>query len=174
MDLIITISDIQVYRPGSYLPERMDTYINEAQENDLRPVLGDALYYDFLLKYKDSLATEYTAYQALLNEGTYTYNAVTISYPGLKPALCYFTLARYTRSNPVNNTSYGVNFKTNPQSTPVDSKTLSYTAGGLTDVAESYSLRITQFIQTMISNYPLYNRSYQQPVNKGGLNFFKG
>ena len=83
MPNIITIQDIKEVRPLAQLdPQRVDPYINEAQENDLRPILGDALFYDFITN------IDTTKYRELLNGKTYTKNNYSIFFPGVKPMLC--------------------------------------------------------------------------------------
>ena len=53
MKLLLTIDDIAKYRPASEgIPvERINPYIQEAQEIDLCTVIGQVLYADFLAKF---------------------------------------------------------------------------------------------------------------------------
>lgn len=166
-NLLITIDDIREYRPVSMLDaKRVDPYILEAQENDLRPVLGDALYFDFLAN------IDTTKYRDLLNGKTYTINSNSVDFPGIKPMLCYYSLARIVINNPLNITSYGVVQKTVNESQPVDSSTLGRLVTELRSVALSYQNRLKDFLSYNLTTYTLYNSRTTSETNSTGLNFF--
>jgi hypothetical protein len=167
MPNLITIEDIKEIRPMAQLDvKRVDPYITEAQENDLRPILGDALFYDFV--------TNYTVakYRELLNGKTYTQNGYSIFFPGLKPMLCYFALARITQNNAINLTSYGIVQKEMNGSQPVDQRLIGALVTELRDVANSYQTRLIDFLNENASTYPLFNVSSNKDRQEFGLNFF--
>lgn len=171
---LISLSDLKEIRPIAETDQsRIDTYIYEAQMNDIRPLLGEAFYYDFISKVFDTGATEYADYQKLLNGGVYDWDGGEVLYNGLKICLSYYTLARYVTNNPVNFTSYGVVTKVNQQSQPIETRSLSLVAGQLRDTAKSFESSIRQFIEVNINDYPNYR--FGKSINSpGGFSFFKG
>lgn len=145
---------------------RVNTYIIEAQENDLRPVLGDALYKDFI---DNQSLTKYTE---LLRGKSYTVNGFAIDFPGVKPMLAYFTLARIVANNQMNITSYGIVQKTVNESQPVEQAGVKALVTELRSVAVSYQNRLIQFLKANTSTYPQYNQTLIAENNISGLNFF--
>lgn len=166
-NLLITIDDIREYRPVSSLDaKRIDPYILEAQENDLRPVLGDALYFDFLTN------IDTTKYRDLLNGKNYIINSNYVEFPGIKPMLCYYSLARIVVNNPLNITSYGVVQKTVNESQPVDAAMLGKLVTELRSVALSYQNRLKDFLLNNMTTYTLYNSRTTSETNSTGFSFF--
>jgi len=48
--LLITLEDLKQYRPMADINlARVESYIREAQDNDLKEFIGPALYYDLLI-----------------------------------------------------------------------------------------------------------------------------
>lgn len=167
MPNIITIQDIKEVRPLAQLdPQRVDPYINESQENDLRPILGDALFYDFITN------IDTTKYRELLNGKPYSKNGYSIFFPGVKPMLCYFSLSRITQNNAINLTSYGAVQKTMQNSEPIDQRILGALITELRDVANSYQTRVVEFLNDNQTTYPLFNVSSSKDEAEFGLNFF--
>lgn len=167
MPNIITIQDIKEVRPLAQLdPQRVDPYITEAQENDLRPILGDALFYDFITN------IDTTKYRELLNGKTYTKDGYSIFFNGVKPMLCYFALARITQNNSINLTSYGAVQKRVDGSDPIDQRILGALITELRDVANSYQTRVIDFLNDNPTTYTLFNVSSSKDEAEFGLNFF--
>lgn len=154
-NLLITIKDIKEYRPMAELvPERVDSYIREAQMNDLKQFLGAPLYYDMLANINN------TIYQDLLKGvASYTdpYTGNPIGYNGLIPILVYYSLARIIESNQVNITSYGVVRKNVQQSEPIDLKVIKEQITGLRSMAVSYQKEAERFLLGRLATYPLWN-----------------
>lgn len=155
--LTIKLSDIKQYRPTAELDgARWEPFCLEAHDQDLRPILGDGLYYDFMTKYLTTGDAMYSAYQNLLNGTTYTYNGQTIYYDGLKPMMVYFTLARFVQNNPVHITRYGIVQKTNAQSTPADPVMLRQVVNELRSNAVNYKSQVDLYLNQNQTTYPLY------------------
>src|SRR5947207_1924821 len=99
--LLISINDIKEFRPiAEIVSDRVNAYILEAQENDLRPALNNALYLDFVKNY------ETTKYQELLFGKEWTYEGQVQQFNGVRPMLVYFSLARLAINNQMNITSF--------------------------------------------------------------------
>ena len=89
--------------------DRIDMYIREAENMDLKPVLGDGL----MIAIKGNPS----AFKALLNGGVYVdRNGVKKSFEGLKSALAYFTYARFVRNDDGHVTRSGFMVKDNEHS----------------------------------------------------------
>src|ERR1700754_4344744 len=92
-------------------PGRMNVFKKKAQELDLKPFLGHALYYDFI-KYFNTDGTLHDdtpqSYKDLLNGTEYLdrYGHV-ILYEGLLPTLVYFTFARFIEADAIHYTTTG-------------------------------------------------------------------
>lgn len=173
---LITKTDILTYRPTAALDDtRIKPFILEAQRLDLRPVLNDALYYDFVLKFDSTLDPMYASYQKLLVGDQYTYQALTIDYDGIKPMLCFFALARFVASNPFNITRMGVVVKSSDQSDPVDTTQLRTLVNDLRSVAIGYQNEVIKYLENNTSTFALYNTggASNQAATRTSFNFFK-
>lgn len=172
-NLLINIEHIKKYRSVSLGEKRCDPFILEAQENDIRPILNDALYFDFTEKVFSTSDPMYNDYQILLNGGTYTVNNYTLSFPGIEPMLCYFALSRIVLNNQINITQYGVVQKNVDESTPIDTNSLKLLVTELRSVAIGYQGRVVDFLENKKSTYPLYNAlQVSTESNRTGLSFF--
>lgn len=173
MAFLISKTDIKEYRPTADLPnERIDVYIEEVQKSEMRYLLGEPLYYDFITKYSDSGDPMYNNYQNLLNGTTYTYNSETIEFFGLKPMLVYYTLARFVVQNPVNLTRYGVVQKTNNNSQPLEVSQIRMVETSLKGEAVRYQNDAEKYLLENNTTYPLYNKRLSKPVNSSSFKFF--
>lgn len=174
--VLITQDDIKVYRPTAELDqERIVPFIREAQTLDLKPVLNDVFYYDFVKKFNNDAADEYEVYQEFLNGKEYTYAGDTYFFDGLKPMLCYYALARFVASNPVNITRAGIVTKTNQQSQPVDGGTLRAAVNELRSSAVFYQAEVIKFLERNPTDYPLWQTegADSNTGRRTSLNFFK-
>lgn len=172
--LLISVSDIKRYRAIADLhPDRIDTYIRESQIIYLKPLLNEALYYDFITKYDNSGDAMYANYQKLLNGDTYTYNGQTVEYLGLKPMLVYYTLARFVVNNQVNFTGYGVVYKRSDESDRLDADSLRIQERLFKETAITYQEGVEQYLLQKTDVFTLYDTLEQKPL-KTGFSFFKG
>lgn len=163
---LITQSDIQKFHPIGDIPQgRIDPFIISAQELDLKPVLNESLYYDFITKYNASSDPMFTPYQNLLNGTTYEYSDQTIQYPGIKPMLVAYTMSRFIPMNQVNITRYGIVNKKNDQSEPVSTTQLTYIVNNLRAQATAYQNQLEKFLLQNQTTYPLYG-TFPSSVNQ--------
>lgn len=155
--VIITLQDIKTLRPTAELDGvRWEPFALEAQDQDLRPILGDGLFYDFMTKWYSTGDAMYASYQNLLNGVAYTLNGQTVYFDGLKPMVIYFTLARFVQNNPVNIVRYGVVTKVSQQSTPVDPQTLRQVVNELRSNALTYKNQIDTYLLNNQTTFTLY------------------
>jgi hypothetical protein len=115
MDAIYLITPITLQRyeniAANIKPERIQTYIQKAQELDLKPFLGYALYYDLIKNINTDGTIKDEApqhYKDLLNGCEYLdERGHIVLYQGLPPVLAYFTFARFIEADAVHYTASG-------------------------------------------------------------------
>ncbi len=169
----ITLQDIKNIRPTAELDGvRWESFALEAQDQDLRPILGDGLYYDFMTKFYSTADAMYASYQSLLNGVAYTLDGQTVYFDGIKPMLVYFTLARFVQNNPVNIVRYGIVQKINQQSAPVDPQVLRQVVNELRSNAVTYKNQVDTYLLNNQSTYLLYIGS--NTSLKTSFRMFKG
>ena len=99
---LITPSEISSLAREVFIDDSKATrFIVEAEEMDVRPVLGDKM----LAYIRDNVAQV----SNLLNGTTYTYNGQTYTFSGLKKAVAYYTYARLIVGGDIEVTRSGVN-----------------------------------------------------------------
>lgn len=170
---LIQLDDIKRFRPTAELDAaRINPFILEAQSHDLRPILGEALYYDFMKNY-DGAAPTYDHYRDLLNGKEYTYNGYTVVHDGLQEFLSYATLARFFLMNPISITRFG-NMKKlkDEKSEPLTPEETKMVVTDLKSNAIRAGALIKKYLLYNISTYPLYNQGPVQDQNKLAVKFF--
>lgn len=100
-----------------YDTKEFNTFINEAQEFDLKPLIPESFFYD-LLKNKDVVL-----WKNIIDGGEYTHTvndtSRTYYHQGLASVLSYFAYGRFVMNSSAVSTSHGMVVKTNPNSTPI-------------------------------------------------------
>jgi hypothetical protein len=151
---LITIADVQKFRriDSKFNQEKFDAYLNEVQRNNLRNLLGDALYYAFMNDDKIS-----GIYKDLLDGKVYNYDNTEIQYFGLKPFISYCWLSIAVREGDLFISTTGpVNFANNPQRHFELSKEKERIAIAYTEIANDYANDIIKFLNENNENYPLW------------------
>lgn len=114
--LLIQKSDLQAYRyvSGNLQDTTINGFILESQEFELRQFLGDDLYTDLLTNFAA------TKFQKLLNgEDITDLQNNKLHFLGLKAALAYFTLSKFTSEGDIFITATGNYTKENEYSKPL-------------------------------------------------------
>jgi hypothetical protein len=158
MKQLITIDNIREFRPMAKTidPARILPYIQEAQQIDLKQLLGDALYLDFYTKYDATGDPSYAAYQLLLKGTTYSYGGRTVEHPGLIGFLVYSALARFMPNNQVNATSFGVVQKNWEGSEAIDANMMRQVVTELRSNALAFKADIEKYLSSNPTIFPLY------------------
>jgi len=120
MDNLTTATEIRALcRPitPNFKDTVIETYIPEAEQLDVKPILGEQMYIDLS---EAQTGTSLTADQILiLDGGVYTVDERKYVFSGLKRAISYFVYARLIRNIDNNLTSYGfINKQTNESERP--------------------------------------------------------
>lgn len=178
MKHLITIEHIKSFRPISkeLSNERMLPYIEEAQLNDLRPLLGDTLFWDFLNKFDNTVDALYADYQKLLNGDSYTPSGspASVTFLGVIPCLSYYALARYFENNSIHAVRYGIVQKVNDNlSEQVSPQVLAAAIESIRAVAFGYQSQVINYLKNKTSIFTLYKYVNQSDnINDSGVKFF--
>jgi hypothetical protein len=141
-------------------PERLQVFIKKAQELDLKPFLGYALYYQ-LLKYFEADGQMKTdapqVYKKLFQGCEYIdQSGYTVSYEGLIPTLVYFTFARFIEGNGVHYTATGPVIKQYDNAQAVSTPDIVKLVQQQRSVANAHANEIEKFLQDNQADYPLW------------------
>jgi hypothetical protein len=173
---LITQDDIKRYRPTAELDEaRFLPFVLEAQYNDLRPVLNNAFYFDFISKFDVEADVMYTKYKDLLAGKQWTYNSNPEYFNGIRPMLCYFALARFVEMNPFHITRHGITKKIVAQSEQLTEAEIRIMVNSLKSTAISYQNDVIRFLENNPTDYPLYNTggASENAAHRTSFNFFR-
>lgn len=171
---LISKEDVKLIRPTADLDDaRIEPFILEAQKQQLKPLLNDALFYDFIKNF-DNDSASYNKYRDLLNGKEWTYRGQPIYFEGIKAFLVYHTLAKFVVSNPINLTRFGVVKKTNNFSEPVTPQEIKFFIDDMKGGASKEENDIIKFLTENRTTYTLYDYNGSNDAgNRTGFNFFK-
>lgn len=141
-------------------PERLKVFIKKAQELDLKPFLGYALYYQLITCCSEDGTIKEDAPQAykdLLNGSEYLdeYGRIVL-YEGLAPALVYFTFARFIENDAVHYTATGPVIKHHDNGNALSSPEIVKLVQQQRSIANAYTNDIEKFLRDNQENFPLW------------------
>lgn len=148
-----------------YSDKEFESFINEAQEFDFKPLVEEDFYFDLLAKKTDA------AYVKLIDGGTYNYNDRAYNFQGIATVLSYFAFARFKLNSSAVSTSHGFVTKTTPNSEPLS---LAERKNDYYEKQRQANLMmedVVKFIQRNITDYPSWNAS--KNCNSKSNNGFK-
>ena len=157
MTNLITIIDIQKYKPLSKnidTAKKVDPFIQEAQEFDLRPFLSDEFYLDLISDFLSSPSL--IKYNDLFFGSIWTKGSRTYENPGIISMLCYYSYARYQNVANTNQTAFGTVGKNNPDSTPITDKTINRLVSQADSGAKAFENRVRFYLDCNPDIYPLW------------------
>ena len=130
-----------------------NTFIREAQDFDLKPLLPERFYFDMLKNRSQA------NYLKLIEGSEYIYQDATIYFYGIKKAIDYFTYSRFVLNSSSVSTSHGMVVKTTPNSTPLsleERKNLHYKK-----ISEAGKIveDVLKFIERNLNEYPMYKNT---------------
>ena len=126
---------------------RIETYIRESENIDIKSALGDTLFLD--VKANPSKHT------LLLDGGTYQANGKKEVFSGLKTALAYYTYARVVKNVDTNVTRFGLVHKDSEYSSEVEFKEKMQSYNDAFSIADSYLKECVRFLSE--TKYELYD-----------------
>lgn len=181
MKLLISKDNIAEFRPiaKELDSDRLNPFIQESQNHDLRRLLGNSFYMDFMSKFDSIGDPKQPVYAELLNGKTYTIAGITIEYQGLIGFLSYTSLARYYSGGDIHATRFGLVKKKNSDgaSEPISREDKAAEITALKSIANSYKEDIVKFLLdqnslTANASYPLFAFSKGDGREVGGVKFF--
>lgn len=128
--------------------DRVNTYIRESENIDIKSALGDALFLD--------VKTNTEKYTTLLDGGEYEYCGEKRTFVGLKTALAYYTYARLVRNGDGFVTRGGYVNKESEYSSLADVKMKTQAYNEAFSIADTYLKECLSFLQANNKDYPLY------------------
>lgn len=164
---LITVDDIAQTKElsrNTNIEKKVKSAIQEAQEFDLRPVLGDELYLDILSKEPE----DFGIYKDLVNGCTYEYSGRTYQHDGLKKALIYYAYARIIPTLEENATATGFVQKTNEFSNPLSEKRIASKVGQAVSGAQVYQARAIDYLNRKSSDFELWRGNVTE-TKTGGI-----
>jgi hypothetical protein len=163
MITLITPTTLQRYEDiaQNIKRERIKVFIQKAQELDLKPLLGYALYYD-LMKHletdgnlKDD-APQY--YKDLLNGSEYLdEDGHIVLYQGLQPVLAYLTFARFIEADAVHYTATGPVTKRYDNTDAVSAKEIVKLVQQQRGTANAYANETERFLLDHHDDFPAWH-----------------
>ncbi len=170
MTLLISLSDFTPYKAISSninATKKLEPYILEAQEFDLRPILGEELYNALVADFE--LSPPLQTYADLFNGCTWTIAGHTYKHDGLVPALCYFAYARYKLNSNTEDTAFGTVVKRNNESEPASEKQVNRQSDQARTGAMAYMNRVIKFLDDNSTDYPLWLNSCTKKKGRGRI-----
>jgi len=147
MTKLISYSDLAPYKhlTANFNAAKFDTYVNAAQEFDLRKLLGTELYIDLMDDFEASPSL--VTYGELMSGCTYTYLTRKYKHEGLIPVIGCFTFARYLMDSNAFSTPFGMMQKKNSDvSEPISEKSIARKIAQAQSEALSYFERVKLYI----------------------------
>jgi hypothetical protein len=154
---LITLANIQDVKSISLNvneTKQLSPYILEAQNFDLRELLGDAFYLDLIADF--TALPSLDKYDLLFNGGQYTYQNEIYYLDGVKQYLVYSTYARYLANSNVISTATGLVHKTNQYSDKVEEKTIARLVSQARSGATFCEENIKKYLERNKASYPLF------------------
>lgn len=153
-------------------PQRLKVFIKKAQDLDLKPFLGHALYYDFIKHFNDDGSIKTDApqhYKDLLNGCEYLdHFGNIVLYEGLASTLVYFTFARFIEADAVHYTATGPVIKQHDNCAAVSPQQITKLVQQHRSVANAHANDVEKFLWDNQADFPLWkynskNNSARQP-----------
>ena len=147
--------------------DRIKVFVKKAQELDLKPFLGHALYYDFIQYFNaDGTLMPNTPqpYKDLLNGSEYLdrYGHVVL-YEGLLPMLVYYSFARFVEADAIHYTATGPVIKHHDNAEALSPKDIIRLVQQHRSVANAHANEVEKFLRDNRVDFPLWNYN---PKNK--------
>lgn len=153
---LITISQIRelkVISINTNFEKKVDPFIIEAQQFDLKKLMGSAFYLEFVNDYAESPSLP--VYSDLYNGSEFTCGGKTYRHEGIKTVLAYLVYARYILNSNIEQTAFGTVKKITEESTHVDEKTITRLYDQAYNGAMGYWSDVEKFLNEQ--NYDLWN-----------------
>lgn len=165
--MLITKQEIAKHREvsRSVRDDKINPFIEDAEFLDLKPLLGDELYYELLNNKTDP------KFQKILEPQKYEYKGTAYESPGLKKVIAIFAYSRYVLFGSFTDTAFGFVQKSNQDSDPVSDSHKRNIHTKEINVAHSYFNEVALYLNRHGKKYPNWKRCKSR--HKTGLRISK-
>lgn len=136
-----------------YDSKEFETFINEAQDFDFKPLVEEDFYFDLMAKKDDE------KWKKLIDGGDYLFNNRTYHFQGVATVLSYFSYARFVMSSSAVSTSHGMVVKTTPNSIPLSLEERKNSWYKKREEANLMMIDVVKYIERNIADFPSWNSS---------------
>lgn len=173
MGNLITLSTIKEFRPVSanLATDRIDYAISDAQEFDIKPVLGPALYLAFINGL--AMSPQTSIYIDLFEGKTYLQKGINenISFKGVRAALAYYSYARLLLNQDLHITASGIVHKDEQWSKLAEEKRIQSQVTAARAAAGAIEVDYVRFLNDNSTDYPIWTKTcIVSATVKGGIN----
>lgn len=138
---------------------KIEAYIRESENIDIKDALGDALFLD--------VKEQPDKYETLLNGGEYDSECgIKRTFIGLKAALAYYTYSRIVKNGDGNVSRFGFVNKESEYSSRSDIKEKVMAYNDTFSVADRYLKECVRYLNDCKSNFPLYKGGGKLKANR--------
>jgi hypothetical protein len=168
----MNIIDITTFRryediSASVKTDRLNVFIKKAQELDLKPLLGYALYYDFSKNFNDDGTLKDDApqhYKDLMNGTEYLdKRGHIVLYQGLSPVMVYYAFARFIEGDAIHYSATGPVIKHHDQGDSLGAEGIVKLVQQQRSIANAYANETERFLKDHKNDFPLWEYN---PKNK--------
>jgi len=155
---LITIDDIREFKQLSANTDtnsKVKYQILEAQEFNLRPILGESLYLDLISKFESQFDNAEN-YKKLFEGGEYAYNNKTYTFGGVRAVLVYYAYSRIIQDIDINVGAHGLTRKVDEFSEPATEKEISRKIGQAISGAQIYQSQMIDYLNRNQSDFDLW------------------
>jgi hypothetical protein len=146
-------------------PNRIKIFVAKAQDLDLKPFLGYALYYDLIKHLNEDGTIQDDApqpYKDLLNGSEYLdKHGHIVLYEGLLPTLLYFTFARFIEADAIRYTSTGPVTKQHDNVGVVTPQYITKLVQQQRSVANAHANEVEKFLWDNRADFPLWRFNHK-------------
>lgn len=139
-------------------PQKIETYIRESENIDIKSALGDALFLD--------VKANPEKYSVLLNGGEYEVNEEKKCFAGLKSSLAYYTCARIIKNGDGNITRFGYVNKDSEYSSRPEFKEKMMAYNDAFSIADRYLKDCVTYLKLNKFLFPLYQKHGEIKANR--------
>mgnify|MGYP000010403074 CR=1 FL=1 len=133
--------------------ERIEQYITEAQDIDIRKLICDDFYFDIIKNWQEP------AYKKLLHGETYTdADDIEREYKGLKTVIVYFAYSRYCMRGGVVDTGFGMVQKVNENSQAISGTEKRDMRDSSIQTALTYWVDVKTYLEEKKSTFPKWQK----------------
>jgi hypothetical protein len=171
---IISLDDVNEVWPVSVNLDdnKVNAAILRAQQSDLKPILGEALYHAFIEDYNGTDFVD-PNYALLFSGGEYTYGNYTIYFSGVKALLSCYAFTRIVDAARINVVRSGSVWKEEDESDQVEDYQERINRRRALEDSQRLKEELERYLYENTDLYPLYNQRRRQSTERTAFRFIK-